>query len=93
MDPIKYHFRLIDVKLNLFRVGRKTSLIQKYCLTPTKRLCILVPAPYLHKISAVAVVQNLQCCYLGQIYIIFGANLATKFLKIHAEIVPSNGAI
>ena len=32
-------------------------------------------------------------CYLGQIYIKFGANFATKFLIKYAERALSNGAI
>ena len=45
---------------------------------PTKYLCILGPAPFvsLYRSGADFAVF---CCYLGQICIKFGANLASKF--------------
>ena len=59
-------------------------------------LRILVQAPFWHLIC----IKNFQwyilctfCCYYGLIYIKFGADLKSKFKKIYAETVSSNGAI
>ena len=60
----------------------------KHWRYPTKHLCILVPAPFWHLICI-----NFLCgadyalfwCYLGQINIQFGVNLATKFEKIQRK--------
>ena len=63
------------------------------CNCPTKRLCILVLAPYLHKFSAVWCKLSSFWCNLRQICIEFGGSLASKFKKIMQKTALSDGAI